>query len=1087
MSSNSYLDTRLVEANRLHSLEFNGGNELSRAQWTNKIGSGIQLNPGDTFQLHSAYISQKGAEAQTIEFKGEFIEKKTFIESQLFVEDFNGSSDVNASRTINQYNIERYTNASVEKDLFDNKTTISLSYYINNNCMNSVMLPRRHFAVDANGVPTPTFWNYMFDNGFPDSIEKGLPERPIWLFYKPDYKFNTYLVDQPGYTQTDGNEPYKLKVDNSRFTLFVKEDTYFATTSATRREELNIPGVETVSSASGSTELTLFFDTDSKMNPDLYSGIFVTDTADPPRFTNAYVISTVFDEANSSQTITIDTPINRAWNGGDEPTLNAFFYTDKGYDETTRVSALQGPCGYDYIPYKQLTEIELPVGKNSPSDISTRITEQLSVINKTSDFYKIGYNGSDEAVEEFSLSRYVESELYKPFNCASIGQMSKNNFINYYNNASIYNASYQGAVDYLSAYQFVGYKRPEIQETGRALMKKMSEDKTTTTAARNKGTKIIDTTIDGYYIIQFEGLFWREDYLLKFKEFIESQELYPDLFKTSNMNSSLLYPHASVAELNSSNARFFYVNSSNVAPYNEFLGYDGNASGTDSTTMRHLAVPFWFEYNASYKDTFNDTVNDFSGDATYGCLYKVANGNDASFPEYQRYSAAVLIDKFSYPKIFEAEGFPNLTGYKAGFDFSFRAYGTAALLLFNGWGFGFPDNLAGINGCQTTSEGGIQIPGTVHRVTYKNANLAEFNQDDFTQFDINASNSLYSADELRKIYVGANQPTFGYSPQENRFFWSLLHTPMRNEQKWNTGFSASAPSDSGQQAYANVVKFNPSDLPHNYTPDREPYQFPVRKYPSQTTSDTNFYTAYNRNLEEDLGYDAYCGISIDDMGYTPDQNLNTLWSILGFPDSQIYNTKNSSNTISSLIVNDTNKNRLSSLVTNADFDSDITPRLNTNCFESTLASQHVASQFLQVNGEIHGGIKIVPPVTIGHNSIELTAQNLPSTVLRPYYLIKSSLIDTTSYLGQKDSGIPANIIGIVSKLDQSGDFYQQSGNFETFTITRPMTITGIFSEICDPDGSVAYCDQASSLIYKFQKQRAIVDVLSDIQQQQQKK
>ena len=41
----------------------------------------------------------RGAESETIEFKGEFIERKDFIETQITPSDFNGSSS-NGLRTI---------------------------------------------------------------------------------------------------------------------------------------------------------------------------------------------------------------------------------------------------------------------------------------------------------------------------------------------------------------------------------------------------------------------------------------------------------------------------------------------------------------------------------------------------------------------------------------------------------------------------------------------------------------------------------------------------------------------------------------------------------------------------------------------------------------------------------------------------------------------------------------------------------------------------------------------------------------------------------------------------------------------------
>ena len=65
----SYIENTLIECSRLSSIEHQSKNDTNNALFTNKIGSGIQLNVGDTISLHGAMISEVGAGSETIELK----------------------------------------------------------------------------------------------------------------------------------------------------------------------------------------------------------------------------------------------------------------------------------------------------------------------------------------------------------------------------------------------------------------------------------------------------------------------------------------------------------------------------------------------------------------------------------------------------------------------------------------------------------------------------------------------------------------------------------------------------------------------------------------------------------------------------------------------------------------------------------------------------------------------------------------------------------------------------------------------------------------------------------------------------------
>jgi hypothetical protein len=68
-----YSDTVILECNRASSMEAKTDNDQNFAIWTNRAGDGIKLNIGDQVTLHSAFISELGAQTGKIEIKGEKI------------------------------------------------------------------------------------------------------------------------------------------------------------------------------------------------------------------------------------------------------------------------------------------------------------------------------------------------------------------------------------------------------------------------------------------------------------------------------------------------------------------------------------------------------------------------------------------------------------------------------------------------------------------------------------------------------------------------------------------------------------------------------------------------------------------------------------------------------------------------------------------------------------------------------------------------------------------------------------------------------------------------------------------------------
>ena len=1116
-----YQDIKLVEANRLHSVQYNGGNNQSTAEWTNKVGSGINLQAGDTYEVHSSYISERGAESETIEFKGEFIERKNFIETQITPSDFNGSLS-NGLRTINQYNLEEASNVSVPRDLFDNKATISISYYIN--CMGeySVMLPRRHILKcgpegEDSDPNSDINFSLVYNSGLIDSISNGLPSTRLTSFFIPDYRIDNGQIAYIK-TLTDKTPCYKLKMDNSRYTLFVKKKTYFNGDFTSSKYALSPIVIEAIP-ANGTT--AILSDPSNDIDKSIHFSIYFIINS-----ITYVILTTAFDSTTFNTTVTFSPPIV----GGlaIDTALNDFYFgASVSGTEIESVPNFLGPAGFEYIPFKQLIDIELPDGKNSATDISNIITDTLSTVQKNETFkYSVGED--EQTPGESDVTNYIETNCMKAFNCGNMQCHNKDHY-DAYIQQGYSPETLQKAVRYISNFQFVAYKRPEIQETGRLLNNNMwyeaSRINQVSALAQWEGTNCVrdQVTVKGklYGLIILQGLVWRKKNLQIFSNFLKSQALYPELFNLDNIQTDDK-PQYNTASFSVDTARFIHVNNHNNTNY-DWLGYDGmkqNATpavenGNGNTVVTEKACPFWFQYKKEHENFFDEDnaidrtfYNQFDGIPTFGCLYKVGNGN--AFNDDRDFSAAILYDYYGFTNNID-NGTSNIWGNglanhrQGGFDQCFQAWGTAAILPFNGYPNYFPSNITGINGLPNVTSGnisGVPIPSFSTKVALANSSYKSTNNSSGTLVsgNLNPTNAdlFLSSYIINKVYIGANKPSFIYDSLQNRFKFTLLNTPNRTQQQFNTGVisngSNKGPEDQGSEAFADVIKYNPSDLLQNFTPDKMPYQMQIRKWTSQVSGNyQGFFSTLNPAIEPFRAYDSFCGISIDDFGYSETPNNNNMWNILGFDNSQLHNVKTSDNVISNLVVDANNINSLSQIVTNADFQSVSEPQKSVNFVGVPLGGQQLPTRYFvsqyvaNKTDQFVDAPMTTPPISIENVSVAFTAKNLPITILRPYYLVKSSLNEGSNYLGQANSGIPSNIVGVIPKTNEAGDYYQKSGGFDVFTITRPMTITNITTSIHDPDGSLAHVNDGSSVIYKFTKQRSILtidDIVEDAEQNQ---
>jgi hypothetical protein len=237
---NEYTDIKVVECNRLHSEEAKSNNNENFALWTNNLQDIIHLNPGDKVSVQGAMISERGAGQPTsIEIKGESLGiKKSFDTIEITNHTTNASV---ALERIDNSDEQRATFKSITKEIFDNKGYFVMNYFVPANGHNYIDLPRRFWYSEVGGTLESD--NYYTN----DSQSRGMS------FADPFGKMDTYsaTVDTydlyDDYYQVSGlttnSSMSKVKKDNARYTIMIREYTYNSSESmaANVSDEYKVP------------------------------------------------------------------------------------------------------------------------------------------------------------------------------------------------------------------------------------------------------------------------------------------------------------------------------------------------------------------------------------------------------------------------------------------------------------------------------------------------------------------------------------------------------------------------------------------------------------------------------------------------------------------------------------------------------------------------------------------------------------------------------------------------------------------------------------------------------------------------------
>jgi hypothetical protein len=336
---------------------------------------------------------------------------------------------------------------------------------------------------------------------------------------------------------------------------------------------------------------------------------------------------------------------------------------------------------------------------------------------------------------------------------------------------------------------------------------------------------------------------------------------------------------------------------------------------------------------------------------------------------------------------------------------------------------------------------------------------------------------------IRERYVGANSPLLAFDDKGERFNFQQLHTPLYVGNEANAGDGLTSVAETGGTA---VVEINRRLLGNDFSPEMMPYATPIQPTKVSTSADdkTPPIQPMNLNLIPWQLYDSDGGIFLENFGLSEAQWKLSLWGVLGFSYDQ-FNTE--TNNRQTRINNIVEGSAGGSLTTNANLEASDVVKFRGNRYGTSLYTNQppIASVLGDYDNAVAQSNVDYPVISIDQASAQVSAQNLPRKMLRPYFLIKSNIIGDMNYFGGGDSGQNLPIVCVINKENGFGDFYFQKGFDLEFTITHPKILTSVTTSIHDPDMSLSNVSGDSAVIFKITKQNnANLDVVQDVLQEQ---
>jgi hypothetical protein len=1037
-----YVDTQLINCNRLASVESRAGNDENPAVFTNPLNQSVRLDIGDKVSLERAFISEVGAgNPSTIEFKGKVTGSNpvsTYTDIQYKDKYYTKSTTYDPKYRLGYYRSITTTEKTDDVvELRDNLAPVVIGYYITSNeYPNYIQQPRR----------------FSHDEAIRSSDKLSVPRMDAANHYTSKDNFSSgsckFSVSEDCFCRDDwatkvgaDADFIKQKVNNKRFTLFIKDKIAYSIGDTDKNDVAQFPPLY-----NGIISQCTYYRLREKLNIEIKKG-FNTPSAVADQIT-----SQLKEVKNENIFEILDN------NGYTRPITRTI--------ETNTYKPINSQNLFNYCE-----------ATNYAWGASTLPVTEANVFQLAVDYLAtFGYIGVKRP-EIFEAGRKMMNELVP--NTPEIRD----------NTGTIKNSILTNGYDGLQ----VAYEM-------------------TTTATRTRNT------LDLLYT---NVLYTREN-CEKMMEFLDTQALYPELWDDLGQNNNYDSTRRIGSELpNVNNSRFIHMNKYATAGLgnvnlNQILGDDGFI--THGTNNR-ASVPIFFKYNPDERNNFIDNPRNWYDEATnglnFGCIrpQQITNHNADGDSLGNIYVIAFnCVDIGGIPvNLFTDAGHKILRGRRLGFDFHATAYGTAIITPYSGY-----DNVD--IGTKAAFNEGKGAGDTVHTFTDTIQNINPLDSTTETT-DLTPYQTM--------IYMGANNPLVSYNTTSNRFELSRLHTSNNLGNKFKAGNKADSLTSESMTPAANlqlrelkpppinadggntVYKINPRPSQFGFSPTFKPYtrndfalttqvyHKTAKDYVATYTNDgtnTQTFNAWNDTITPFTVFDSHGGIYIDNWGFDANNWEDNLWDILGFDYNAVSSPASSLNVLTKRVDNE-NSDKLYRPTTNAEVVTTDTKSYITNYHEagqfSTAlpypigivkykaahlsandqwvydgATTAAAGEFTSVNAK---PTTLYNQVNIITQSTSITATDLKKSVLRPYYTIRSNILEGSSAIGGNPTGADLPIISIVDKYSAANDYFMGNPSDIQFTITKPTMLADITTSIHDSDGSYANVDKTSAVIYKIQK------------------
>ena len=1058
-----YVDTMLINCNRLASTESRSGNDSNPAIFTNPLNQSIRLNVGDKVSLERAFVNEVGAgNPQTIEYKGvsrgnnsvatytkttpyDFYNTKSTTYNPLYRLGYHRS-----------YFTEEVSGETV--DLRDNLAPLVYGYYITSNeYPNYIQQPRRFIA--GNDVRGAVLRDYPDNYTSIDRISDGLP--------LGNHSINLNCICFADWAKRrDGvaGDHYKQKVDNTRYTLFVKDKIGYSFGQANEK-------------------------------PYYYEQF-------PQKYHNG-----IFQECNYYRVRDrLDIEVNSGFN---TPSAVANQITQQ-LTETKNQNTFEILDGLGYSrPITKTIETNTykPINCQNMYNVNQHTFTAYTSMPLPATFLNV----SQDAVDYISTFGYIAVKRPEIFEEGR--KMHK--LLNTTQNM------------------------PTIHDhVGAILAERIDPYEGFSTIGELIIGDSVTANTDGSFVL---NVLYTKENLKIIRDFFDTQSYYPELW--DNIEETVYYSYANLQPNNllppsHRNSRFFHFNkyttNTNINIHNETFGDDAFTQRPLPNNIEMTSAPVFFYWNEDERDNYIEPKSFLSiarDGVSYGFAtpYTIMNYNNVGLALGEITLIRIHnknIGGIPRGLFTETDGLPSgsvaiKNNRRFGYDHHSTAYSTAIITPYSG----YANTDIGVRAAAEHDKGHAprinSYPLQINHIRAYGSNtiLTDFNP------------------YMTQTYIGANNPAIEYNNVTNRFELKRFHTGNNIGNLENAGSTATRVNSNSMtppqnnieraipaplknvEAGNTVYKINPRPPQFGFSPTFKPYSrfnqtLRSQPYPETATQwiaryntegiNTNSYAGFNLNIEPYEIFDSHGGIYIDDWGFNEDNWEDNFWDILGFDYYAVAAPPSSKNMLTKRVDND-NSNALYRPTTNAEIVQTDTKNYVTNqfgavqyytslpyptCVPSYLAKKVGGyAEFFYNGGDTFIAAHAQPlelwnEVAVLTQSTTITATDLQKSVLRPYYTIRSNILEGATAIGGNPTGANLPIIGIVDKYSAANDYFMGNPSDIEFTITKPTMIADITTSIHDSDGEYANVDKTSAVIYKITKikrtpQSIIEEILGD--------